>query len=686
MGLREIELKPAYDSSEDDIINSFYIPTLSSSIRYRRLAGFFSSSSLAVAARGISQFVTNGGRMKLIVSAKLRKQDVDAISKGISEPEKIITELALMDFESMENEFVKDHVRALAWMIANKFLEIKIAIPLDNGLPLEEEVIRQRGIFHQKVGILEDADGNAISFSGSVNESAFGWLHNIEEFKVFRSWIEGETPHLKSDYEKFERYWYGTAKNMMIIDVPTAIKEKLVQLAPESFGEIQLKIDKWKQSEKIGLRDYQQNAVEEWLKFEKGIIEMATGTGKTFTAIACAKEIEKKEKKLAVVITCPFIHLVDQWIENLHTMGHTGLKAFGSSSSWEDKLMNQIYDLNNGYGKILFIVTTHDTFASDKFTNIISKIKLPLMLIADEVHGLGSPERRKGLLELYRYRIGLSATPSRWFDEEGTDLLFGFFGNTVFQFTLKDAIGKYLTPYEYYPHFVELEPEELEEYNSYSKKIARQFFSKTNHGEEKKGLEMLLIQRQRIIVNAKNKMAEFEQILNSINTLTQCLIYCSPNQIQEVQDRLNLRGVIQHKFTAHEDSRERKEILDSFASGNYQALVAMKCLDEGVDVPSTQMAIILASSGNPREFIQRRGRILRKFPGKEKAIIHDIIVIPSFSPTFDEAVLQNERKILQKELGRVHEFANSSSNPVYTINNIYPILNNYKISLEEIIS
>lgn len=685
MGLRDIQLKPAYDSSEDDIVNSFYIPVLSNASQYRRLAGFFSSSALAVAARGISEFVVNGGRMKLLASAKLRKNDVDAISSGLKEPQKIIEELAIQDLDSIEDEFVKDHVMALAWMVANKTIEIKIAIPLDDkGRALDNEIVQQRGIFHQKVGILEDKDGNVISFSGSVNESAMGWLYNIEEFKVFRSWVDGEIEHLKSDFNKFEKYWYGNAKNMLVMDIPTALEKKLVEMAPESFEELIIKIKGWKRKETIKLRDYQDKAVSEWLTAGRGLLEMATGTGKTFTAIACLKEVEKKEKGLAVVISCPFIHLIDQWIENLNTMGHDGIKALGSSSTWVDKMMNQVYDLNNGYSKILIVVTTHDTFSSDKFTEIISKIKLPLMLIADEVHGLGSSERRKGLLELYKYRIGLSATPKRWFDEEGTDLIFKFFGDTVFEFPLKDAIGKYLTPYEYYPHVVELEPDELEEYNSFTKKIARQYFSKGTSDEKKKGLDMLLVQRQRIIINARNKMMEFERILDSVNDINQCLIYCSPNQIEEVQDRLNYRGIIQHKFTAEEDAKERKEILDSFASGNYQALVAMKCLDEGVDVPSTQMAIILASSTNPREFIQRRGRILRKFPEKQKAVIHDIIVIPSFIPNFDEDALEIERKILQKELGRVQEFASSSNNPADTINKIYPILESYKISLKEI--
>jgi superfamily II DNA or RNA helicase len=289
-------------------------------------------------------------------------------------------------------------------------------------------------------------------------------------------------------------------------------------------------------------------------------------------------------------------------------------------------------------------------------------------LIADEVHGLGAPERRNGLLENYKYRLGLSATPARWLDDEGTAIIIDYFNNVVFEFSLKRAITEinpdtgmsYLTPYEYHPYFVGLTESELAEYERMTKKIAAQYYKAKSKEERQIAFDLLCIMRQRIVVNAENKLATFKQILDKLGSeVSHCLIYCSPQQISAVQEILSSRNIIQHKFTAHESADERQMLLSTFASGRIQALVAMKCLDEGVDVPVARTAIFLASSGNPKEFIQRRGRILRRAPDKEKAIIYDIIVIPNAN---NQDYSDIERKILTKELKRYEEFASISKN------------------------
>jgi hypothetical protein len=239
MNLKDLDLKKAYDSDVDDVLNDFYIPALSNSIRYKRLAGFFSSSSLAVAAKGISRFISNGGYMELICSAKLRKSDVEAIKEAYENPTKVIEKMMLEDLNSLENEFIRDHVRALGWMIANNTLEIKVAVVIDeSSKPIDEEKIEKYGIFHQKVGILEDENGDNIAFSGSDNESATAWEENIEEFKVFRSWMEGEEPYLVADKEKFKKFWNGDARRTKVIDVPTAVKKKLIEMAPDNIEEV----------------------------------------------------------------------------------------------------------------------------------------------------------------------------------------------------------------------------------------------------------------------------------------------------------------------------------------------------------------------------------------------------------------------------------------------------------------
>lgn len=493
MGLSQLKLKSSYDS-EDDVLNSVYIPVLSQAVLYHRLAGFFTSSSLAVAARGMSNFIKNNGKMKLVVGAKLQKDDVEAIRQGLEEPEQLIEKISLQDLYSINNEFVNDHVSALGWMVANKTLEIKVAIVTDDtGIPLDADTIERKGIFHQKVGILQDKDDNSISFSGSINETASAWIHNIEEFKVFRSWEEGEKEYLQSDYRKFEKYWNGSGKNVKVMNIPEAVKEKLIEIAPKDVTELNLSLDKWQIREtstkkRIVLLDYQNQAISNWLKNDKkGIFEMATGTGKTFTALGCLKNLLKNEEKLITVITCPYDHLVKQWQDNIKDFDIISdiIIADSSNHNWKNKLADYVLDIKNDLKEKLIILTTHATFSSGDFINIIKIPNKKLFLIADEVHGIGAPKRQEGLIEDYDYRLGLSATPKRWFDLEGTDKLFEYFGDTVFEFTLKDAIynlnpdtgNTYLTPFVYEPIFIQLTDDEIDDYVRETEKIVKSLHS-----------------------------------------------------------------------------------------------------------------------------------------------------------------------------------------------------------------
>jgi superfamily II DNA or RNA helicase len=682
MSFLDLELKSDYDSENDDILNDFYIPVFAKAKKYYRLAGFFSSSALAIAARGIAPFIENGGEMRLIVGATLQKSDIEAIKLGKEEPEKVLSKTMLRSLDEIYEELIKDHVRALAWLVARNKLEIKVAVVIDrDGTLLDQDAAMKTGIFHQKVGIFEDFEGNIVSFSGSVNESAMAWEQNIEEFKVFRSWMEGETLHLASDRAKFEKYWYGKTTRVRILDVPIAVRERLIKLAPTDIR--QLKLERY--LPKPRLRDYQLEAISNWLNNNGiGIFEMATGTGKTFAALGCLTELLKTEPRLFVVISCPFTHLIKQWKDNLVKFGFSSLEAFGAVVGWENKVTNAVFDFNNKLRDVLVVITSHDTLYSEKFMKIVEKVAGKCFLIADEVHGLGSFERRRGLMDKYEFRLGLSATPTRWFDEEGTEVIFGFFKKTVFEFSLKRAISEgFLCKYEYHPYLVELTGDEVEEYRRLTKKIAAEF-SKTKDKLRKNELfKLFCILRHRVIINASMKYSVLNEILDNLKKDDHCLVYCSPQQIDTVQEILNKRGIIQHKFTAEENVKERRMLLDSFAKGIYKVLVAMKCLDEGVDVPSTQTAIILASTTNPREFIQRRGRILRPYGGKDQATIFDLLVVPSLSGPVDQIFYDLEVKIVQSELKRYTEFANSAVNCGEAYAKIIDLASKYHIVLED---
>lgn len=674
LSFKELTLKTQYDTEEDDVLTTFYIPVLKRAKKYYRLAGFFSSNALMVAAKGISEFINNDGKMRLICGAGMQESDVKAIIEGKEKPEKIISEIMIKTIEDIYDTITKNHIKALAWLVAKNQLDIKIAIVIDShGNPMTQDDSNKHGIFHQKIGILEDFDGNQISFSGSINETAFAWNQNVEEFKIFRGWIDDEKKYLMKDLEKFEKYWNGNTNRVKIMDIPDAVRERILRLAPKDISELNLTLSK-----NLELRGYQRTAVNKWIQNKKGIIEMATGTGKTRIALYCLKDLMTKERIVAVIST-PYVHLNKQWEKKeIATSGITSkvITADSSDSNWKNQLVDNLIDFRNGIIDSLIVLTTHATFSSDEFMKIIKQQKargtFKLFLIIDEVHGIGAPERKKGLINEYDYRLGLSATPKRWFDLQGTDAIFSYFGDVVYQFTLKDAIDAgYLTPYFYKPHFTTLNNFEMNEYINETRKLAKLYHSSLDQDEKDSLFTLFSIKRQKIVRNASNKLNVFKAILDEIGELKYCLIYCSPSQIREVQKILNERGIVQHKFTEVEGTSPNKEfsglterefLINKFAEGLYQALVSIKCLDEGVDVPPARIAIMLDNSGNPREYIQRRGRILRTYPGKKYATIFDIIVEPILQQGIDKEVGDLEKNIIKKELNRCKEFASTAIN------------------------
>jgi superfamily II DNA or RNA helicase len=699
MNFRKIKLDNCYDSDDQDILNDFYIPALKNSCKYRRMAGFFGSGSLAVAAKGIQGLLKNNGSMKLIVGLIPSYEDVNAIKQGLESPEEVIEKMFIRDIDEIQDKFEEDHIKALAWMIANNKLQIKIAFP-DPGLFENRESFHTKNIslFHQKVGIIEDNEGNIITFSGSENESESGWKNHIEEFKVFRSWIEEEEKFLVHDINKFEKFWNCKAKRTIVTDASIAIKNKLIGLAPEDMSKIDL--EKWRKKigqldKEIILRKYQKQAIQNWFIHNKfGIFEMATGTGKTFTALGALQKLLEKKDRLVSVIACPSSHLIDQWFEEIIKFHFRVdiLIASAVNTKWRTQISEYLIDIKHNVNNKLIILVTHDTFSTPDFIKIISTCTTDIFLVVDEMHGIGSEERKRGLLPFYTYRLGLSATPMRWYDKDGSEDLFNFFGEPVYKLTLKEAVntinpstGKtFLTKYDYKPIFVELTEGELFEYEEQTKKLVKMYHRTNNQKEKNEILNTILNKRANIIKNASNKFNAFINILKNINPLNFTLIYCTPQQIKEVQRILNENNIIQHKFTMEEDNKpsekfgelsERQFLLKQFGQGKYQVLVAMNCLDEGVDVPPARIAIILASSGNPRQYIQRRGRVLRHYPGKEKAVIYDFIIKPSDKLKLSDDLALIEKKIFAKEISRFEEFSDVADNSLECLNKVYELEN-----------
>jgi superfamily II DNA or RNA helicase len=691
MSFHDLSINCAYDTGLDDPLNDFYLPVLSQAIKYDRIAGYFSSSSLAIAARGIGGFIANDGKMRIIASPRLSQEDIDVIRDASENSEIYLGNILSNELDNYENEFQRDHIRALGWMLANGYLSLKLALVMDNKY-IEEN---KSAIFHQKVGVLTDKDGECLSFSGSLNETAMGWLENIEEFKVFKKWESGQSSYYSSDANKFEAYWNGTVSGVKVINAPDAVIQKLTTIGREfskdtfSLREYLSHHKKVSIDEKLNLFSYQKKALDEWVQNDhKLLFEMATGTGKTRTSLACINTLLKNEKKLVCIIACPQTTLSRQWKREIEEVGlkfDECIIVDGTNSKWRPNLEVALQKISVGYKNTLVIYTTHITSSKNDFIDIITKfMEIPICFVGDEVHGLGAYKTKQALLDIYKYRIGLSATPKRWFDDCGTTILENYFGDKSFEFTIFDALstinprtGKtFLVQYYYHPVFVHLTDDELINYMQLSRKISKLSKYVKNSDEYQKNYESLLFSRAKITKSAANKYDELDKILNEIKKekkqISDTLIFTDDNQIDEVMRMMKNHSILAHRFTQAEGTKpescyrgstERQDLIQKFKENAYNALVAIKCLDEGIDIPSASTAILMASSTNPREYIQRIGRVIRQDENKPPATIYDFVVVPDFKKLkIYPELCEFETHIFQKEMIRVKAISKDALN------------------------
>lgn len=670
MSFRDIDsqIETSYYSAKCNLVNSFYNIALSESTRYDRVSGFFSSTSLAVAAIGMSNFILNQGHMRLVCSAKLNEEDVNAITDS-DDLNEIISYNFAKDFESIENELLKNHVKMLGWMIARGILEIKIGVKVDENGNLDS------GMVHPKIGILYDELNNSIVFDGSVNESKFGWLKNVESLRVFKSWKHME--FMGEDAGHFDDLWYNSTNGVEVFDIPDIPKSILIDNAPKSNEEFEKlifetneELKKLLPKSKPKLRDYQNEALKKWIdNGYKGIFSMATGTGKTYTALSCFDRLIGNKDSILTVIVCPQVQLINQWEKSLkEDFKYKGRCIITSEDkNWKKNLMSVIGDLF-GSTKNAVVLTSFDKFSDEDFMDIINLHLGESFLIVDEVHGIGALKYRQGFLNVnYEYKLGLSATPEIEDDLERTDLVYDNFGGIVFEYGLEEAIENgFLTRYTYHPIFIDLTDEELEKYKKYSRIIATLIGKSTLTVSDEEKLNSNIRKRRNLINKAKNKLIKFGDFLNKHKDIKDLIVYgADKNHLNKIKVILDEHNVDNHKFTGDEKQKTingilgKDDILKLFSVGHFQALCAIKCLDEGVDVPSTQNAVLLASTLNSRQHIQRRGRILRNFPGKKCAHIYDFIVIPKL-----KGESESVKNIFRSETERYEEYAKLAENDV----------------------
>lgn len=685
MGFRSLDIKIEYATLVDDLVDCFYVPTLKEAAIYKRAVGFFSSTVLLQITKGLSALVRRNGRMQLLISPRLENHDYEAIEKGYKLRD-ILEKKVIDSFdEFVEFEQREDRFGMLSYLISSGILEIKI-------VALEKE--NDRAMYHEKLGILVDDNDDVICFSGSLNDSNTALNLNYESIDVYCSWKSDDSNErcIAKDL-RFKRIWNGTEKGLVTIDFPDVVKKKLLKYEKKDMDYVKLDEDYIRNYnlkkmtpkphvptlDKIdGLRQYQIEAIDNWSKAGyRGIFDMATGTGKTFTGCGAIEKLYRDKKRVFVVICCPYIHLVDQWCDEVKNFDIEPIKCYGNID-YKLALERAVRKFKHRKSNFECAIVVNKTFQSEYFQNqIITNLNYTL-LVVDEAHNFGSMKLKKCLELDYPYRLALSATLDRYGDPIGTKALYDFFGEKNISYSLEEAInqGK-LTQYKYHPIIVNLSCDELEKYIELTKKIGKMM----NAGSDSDYLKHLLIARARLVASAVNKVDALESELQNHLEENNMLIYCGAvkygeegydedfegkKQIQIVCDLLNNKLKIPAvKFTSEEKTEERKDIINAFKDNVISALVAIKCLDEGMNIPAIKTAFILASSTNPKEYIQRRGRVLRTYPGKKYAEIYDFITLPFSIEDARNAPYEQikyAKGLVRKELIRYIDFANLALN------------------------
>ena len=634
-------------------INEFYSSVFSSLVDCDRFCGKLSLESLIDATTGTMNLYENHGKLRLLF----------AIDNTDQSPVEYIESRFISFLE--EADLAASNIQYFLHLISSDLIQIKF---LCKGLNSEY-------LIEENISIAKDARGNRIAFRTSFSEDM-----TYKSVDVFRSWIDADIERVKLIEKRFTYLW--TYKSTKIISLPYELLERLSKLRkplPETEILVQEQFNNIVIPENLKIRDYQQNAIDAWFENDfKGIFEMATGTGKTFTSIcAIVRLLEKlnaKEVSCGLVLIVPYKVLLEQWLSNLALFNMPFLACYEKKQIWMERLRVDIALFNNNKIKNFFVITTNSTFYSHEFQSALKSIKQKYIFCADEIHHLATKAAIPLLPENAEYRLGLSASLIKKYDEENAmQDLFDYFGKgIIYKFSLKRAIDEgFLTPYYYYPVFVEMTVLEREDYGNLSRQIAICLASDDLVDKEK--LQNLYLKRARLISSAENKIPVLRSLKKNIENTKYNLFYCgdkieaNERFIEKINKLIASEFKLKtHTFTAQEDKEARANILADFRNGNLDCITAIRCLDEGVDIPELRRAYILSSGTNPKEFIQRRGRILRKAPGKEYAEIYDFFVVPTLDRnllvryTNDELV--QEARLLDREFERFQEFADLALN------------------------
>lgn len=661
MSLQNIDIKISYDTYEDNIVKDFYSPALSKSKSYKRITGFFTPKFLDDLYHEIKKSVNkNSLYIKILCSPRMSDAEQEKIELGYDIRDMIRKSIINTIDEYDDNNEV---LPVISKLIANKVLDIKFVLTNNN-----------KAMFHDKKGVFTDGDGNKIAFRGSNNETIYGSSENYESFSTFNTWT---TPEYVIDIESdFDQIWENKKEGLIAQDVSKEINETITKNIKKNKSKQSAIANKVNISKKYDLYRYQKEAVDSWINNNYlGLLEMATGTGKTITALSCLEYLSNQIDKLLTVIVLPQKDLVEQWEEDIVNSGATVIKCYSDNSNWKKQLRIRLRSHNLKDAGYIYILTTRGTFLNNEFQKEVTGTDTQKLLISDEVHSFGSDLVRKKydeIKKIFEYRLGVSATPFRRSDSE-TQKIINLFDKTVFSYTLSEAIENgYLNNYDYKPKILYFDKDSLESYREVYYDYENEFKKSTS-----KATNIIKNITSTIINSSTKKVEELEADLRSIENNLQGIVYTSPGKyndskkiydeshIDYVSKRIgNLENIRLRKIRSQVSGEERLEILNQYRNKELNMLVAIKCLDQGINLKGVTHAFILSSTDSETEFIQRRGRILRKEEGKPKSKIVDYVMLPQDIEDPYFVPEESDVYIIIRELKRMKSYKDGSDNEI----------------------
>lgn len=684
MSFIDLHLDKRYRSDEHSFPADFLIPVLSRTKIYKVATGYFSTSSLVHISMGLFELCKNGGKIQIVCSPNLSQEDIDAINFGYKKRDEVIVHALLREIREPIDYYEETRLNLVATMIANGTMDIKVAF-----LETEEGIQK----YHEKISVFIDDEDNVISYAGSANTTGNGVDGNFESIYIFCSWIdESQLQYSSIAQSDFEKLWNDNTNKLKVIEFPKIVAERLMNYKKEydlinwdtdrnEYGyESYIKPKKdFCIPEDVNMHNYQEEAVQNWFSNgRKGVFDMCTGAGKTYTALYAITKLADRLGELAVFIVCPYIHLVSQWEEDVEKWCNVPILIAHSKSlckDWKSELV-KYYKRFKKDKKSFVCITTNDTFADKMFQDVISHFdeKQNVMLIADEAHNFGSAHMKECMPSNISNRIALSATFERYMDLSGTENIKKYFGKKCITYSLEQAIEDgNLVHYLYYPIVVALNSDELEKYEQLTKKINRCIVVNDGKTKISDAGKTLIYERTRLLAGCQEKIPKLMALMNEYKNENNILVYCGATNVEEDGELFRQIDLVTSKlqqeykmsvkrFTSEENLVDRQNIKKFFAQGMYQVITAIKCLDEGVNIPGIKTAFILSSSRNPKEFIQRRGRLLRKSDNKACAVIYDFVTLPRSLDDIVPDDIAKDKTIVVGELARMVEFGKLADN------------------------